>query len=126
MSEIPGSKSGATFEFCGERFPVPPCPQVGIVPWNLAEILILFVHHFLGIRPTQDKLRIRPRLLEGLIKGQAKIRFRNIWIELVIEKSEDKTKTGFWVENRFYLYDENGIEICIPNKDLQVKVVLPD
>ena len=126
LSEIPGSKSGATFEFCGEKYPVPPCPQVGIVPWNQAEILILFFHHFLGIRLTQNKLKIRPRLLKGLKEGHAKIRFRDVWIELVIEKREDKTKPGFWVENQFYPYKENGIEICIPNKDLQVKVVLPD
>jgi len=125
LSEIPGAKSGATFEFCGEKYPVPPCPQVGIVPWNLAEILILFVHHFLGIRPTQNKLRIRPRLLDGLKEGRAQIRLRDIWIELELEKSKDDKKIGFWVKDQFYPFDENGFEIDIAESDLKIKAILP-
>ena len=124
LNSVPGSKSGATFEFYGPR-PVPPWPQIGIAPWYWAEILILFVHHFLGIRPSKDKLRIRPILLEGLNNGQTKIRFRDVWIELTMKKNEDKTRNGFWVNDQFYPFDENGIEIDIPEKDLEIKVVFP-
>ncbi len=38
LNGLPGSRAGSWFEFYGPR-PMPPYPQVGIVPWTWAEII---------------------------------------------------------------------------------------
>ncbi len=65
----------------------PPFPQVGILPWTWAEIVILFVHHILGVRPEELGLRIRPRLLSGLKGARATLPFQNGRLELEIGKA---------------------------------------
>jgi hypothetical protein len=70
MNSVPGAKAGAWFEFYGRRL-APPFPQVGIIPWTWAEMILLLVHHVLGLRPEANGLRIRPRLLPGMGPVQA-------------------------------------------------------
>jgi len=70
LDSVPGAKAGTWFEFYGERIS-PPSPQVGIVVWNWAELIILIVRHILGIQPGEDGVRVRPRLLAGLPAGDA-------------------------------------------------------
>jgi hypothetical protein len=69
LDGVAGAKSGAWFEFYGRRL-APPFPQVGIVVWNWAELIILYVQHILGVQPQEHGLRFRPRLLSGT-KGVA-------------------------------------------------------
>ena len=65
LGRVPGSRAGSWFEFYGPR-PVPPYPQVGIIPWTWAELVFLFVHHMLGVRPGDGWLGLHPpRLLPG-------------------------------------------------------------
>lgn len=65
LSGVQGGASGGWYEFYGER-PVPPLPPVGFIPWNWAEVVMLFVHHMLGVRPTPERIIVRPRLLDGM------------------------------------------------------------
>jgi hypothetical protein len=76
-----GSASGAWFEFNGPRM-APPFPQVGLIPWAWAELIVLFVHHVLGVRPEEGGVRVRPRLLEGMQGARARIPVRDGWLRL--------------------------------------------
>ncbi|MCU0250369.1 MAG: hypothetical protein MUE61_09185 [Vicinamibacterales bacterium] len=76
-----GSASGAWFEFNGPRI-APPFPQVGIIPWTWAELVLLLIHHVLGVRPDADGIRVRPRLLAGMRGVDARIPVRDGWLRL--------------------------------------------
>jgi len=81
LAETEGSASGAWFEFNGPRV-APPFPQVGIVPWTWAELVLLFVDHVLGVRPEAGGIRVRPRLLAGMRGVDARIPVRDGWLQL--------------------------------------------
>jgi hypothetical protein len=83
LAATDGSASGAWFEFNGPRI-APPFPQVGIVPWTWAEVILLVLHHVLGVRPDAGGVRVRPRLLAGMRGVDARIPVRNGWLHLEI------------------------------------------
>jgi GH15 family glucan-1,4-alpha-glucosidase len=93
LQETQGGRSGAWFENDGPRIS-PPYPQVGITPWTWAEIITLFVHHFLGFRPHGDGILIRPRLLAGLESMEASLRVRGRWIHLRVEAATPGQSRG--------------------------------
>lgn len=82
-----GGKAGAWFECFADR-PVPPLPPLGIVPWTWAELMMFFVHHLLGVRPTKNELVIQPRLLTGLENVKATLRVHGYLIEIGLTRSE--------------------------------------
>ncbi|MDD8025852.1 MAG: hypothetical protein PHI34_05020 [Acidobacteriota bacterium] len=84
LDSVPGAASGSWFEFYGRR-QSPPFPQVGIIPWTWAEIIHLFVHHMLGVRPEEDGLTVRPRLPAGLGPVRADLVLRGARLSLEIE-----------------------------------------
>ncbi len=86
MDSVPGSAAGSWFEFYGPR-PSPPCPQVGIIPWTWAELIQLFIHHLLGVRPEEDGLAVRPKLRPGLGPVRADLAYRGVSLRLEIEPS---------------------------------------
>lgn len=124
LNSVAGSKSGTWFEFYGPR-PIPPCPQIGIAPWTWAEQLIFFVHHLLGIRPTWNKLLIRPRILSGIEKGEASIRLRNFRLNINLEKVEDNCKAAFKIDGVVHPYVKCGILIDMPKRDLDIEILFP-
>ncbi len=75
LDAVPGARAGTWFEFYGERI-APPLPQVGIVVWNWAELVVLYVRHILGIQPGEDGVSVRPRLLASLSAVDATITIR--------------------------------------------------
>jgi hypothetical protein len=81
LAATDGGASGAWFEFNGPRI-APPFPQVGIIPWTWAELILLFIHHVLGVRPEPGGVRVRPRLLAGMRGADASIPVRNGWLRL--------------------------------------------
>ncbi len=85
LGTVPGATSGAWFEFYGERI-VPPSPQVGIVVWNWAELIVLYVQHILGVQPREDGVRVRPRLLAGLNTADATFTIRGKRLRLRVAK----------------------------------------
>ncbi|MDH7513153.1 MAG: hypothetical protein QHH14_09425 [Clostridiales bacterium] len=84
LNALPGALSGSWFEFYGERI-APPFPQVGVIPWTWAEMIILLVHHVIGIRPQVDHLLIRPRILPGIKHIKASFPLRAVRLVLEIE-----------------------------------------
>jgi hypothetical protein len=75
LATTDGSASGAWFEFNGPRI-APPFPQVGIVPWTWAELIVLFAYHVLGLRTESGGIRVRPRLLAGMRGADVRIPVR--------------------------------------------------
>lgn len=93
LDTVPGAKSGAWFEFYGERI-APPLPQVGIVVWNWAELIVLYVQHILGIQPDEDGVRVRPRLLAGLAAADATFTIRGKHHRLRVTKGNRGAKVS--------------------------------
>jgi GH15 family glucan-1,4-alpha-glucosidase len=118
-----GARAGTWFEFYGPR-PVPPYPQVGIVPWNWAEMLIFLLHHIVGVRPEQDGLRLRPRLLKGMDGYRASLRVRDVRVNLTVEAC-GRRDVGFEVEGRKFPYSEEGLRFPYPGSDIRVKARIP-
>jgi hypothetical protein len=81
MTTTAGAPAGSWFEFNGPRI-APPFPQVGVIPWTWAELVLLFVHHVLGVRPAADGIHVRPRLLAGLQRVEARVPVRDGWLQL--------------------------------------------
>ena len=123
LGRAAGARAGTWFEFYGPR-PVPPYPQVGIVPWNWVEMLILLLHHLVGVRPEWGGLRLRPRLLKGLAGYRASLRVRDVRVSLTVEKSGHR-RAGFEVDGRRFSYAEEGLCLPYPRSDIQVKAWIP-
>lgn len=121
LMALPGGKAGTWFEFYGPR-PIPPCPQIGIIPWNWAEIITLFVHHMLGIRPSWQSLRLRPRLLQGMNQMEAELRLRNIRLKMNIQRVKDGQEQGFWINGQPRAFSPEGITLPWPEGDVVVEM----
>lgn len=87
LATADGGASGAWFEFNGPRI-APPFPQVGIVPWTWAELVLFFIHHVIGVRPEAEGVRVRPRLLAGMRAVDARIPVRDGWLQLELRADE--------------------------------------
>jgi hypothetical protein len=124
LGRAPGAKAGSWFEFYGPR-PVPPYPQVGIVPWNWAEMLILFIHHLAGVRPERESVRLRPRLLSGLTGFGASIRLRDFRIHLEVHRAGRKDRPKWLVNGRPQPYSEEGLRFPYSHKDMRIKGWIP-
>lgn len=81
LAATDGGAAGTWFEFSGPRI-APPFPQVGIIPWTWAELVLLFVHHVLGVRPEPPGVRVTPRLPAGMRGVDARIPIRQGWLNL--------------------------------------------
>jgi hypothetical protein len=122
LGSVQGGKAGAWFEFYGLR-PVPPCPQVGIIPWTWAEVLWLFIHHMLGVRPSYDGLQVRPRLLSGQDRMDVTLRVRAHSLRLAVRPAREGEEPGYHVDGTFHRFSEQGLRLPVPTKDLEVEVV---
>ncbi|MEW5901631.1 MAG: hypothetical protein AB1715_09240, partial [Acidobacteriota bacterium] len=125
LSKAPGAAAGSWFEFYGPR-PVPPYPQIGIVPWTWVELLILFVHHLAGIRPEWGSLRLRPRLLSGLAWYRVKFRLRGLRVALEVRRATRRRLAGFWINGKFRPHKEEGLDIPYEKKKILILVRVPD
>lgn len=126
LGRVPGSRAAAWFEFYGPR-PVPPYPQVGIIPWTWAELVFLFIHHLLGVRPGEDALRLRPRLLRGLDRMEADLPLRGGRLELTVRKARRGEAPGFKVGSRTIPYHPYGLGLELPEKfdRIAVRGIIP-
>ncbi|NTV82200.1 MAG: hypothetical protein HGA24_12360, partial [Candidatus Aminicenantes bacterium] len=121
MGRATGSRAGSWFEFYGPR-PVPPYPQVGIIPWTWAELVFLFVHHIAGVRPTDRAVRVRPVLLPGLERLEADLPVREGRLELSVRRARAGEEPGFKVGSRRVPYHLYGITVELPAKGGRVAV----
>ncbi len=126
LGRIPGGRAAAWFEFYGPR-PVPPYPQVGVIPWTWAELVFLFVHHMLGVRPGGDALRLRPRLLRGLTRMDIDLPLRGGRLELAVRKARRGEAPGYKVGSRKIPFHPYGLGLELPGRSelVSVRGILP-
>jgi hypothetical protein len=119
-------RAAAWFEFYGPR-PVLPYPQVGIVPWTWAEIIFLVVHHMLGVRPAEDRLSLRPRLIPGVDRMDADLSLRAGRIELSVRRARRGEEPRFDCGGKKIAYrpDGRGLALPRPRGRVAVRAVIP-
>jgi len=122
LGETASPKAGSWFEFYGPR-PVPPCPQIGIIPWTWAELVTLFIHHVFGVRPALTGLRLRPRLPSGVDQAEATLSLgaRRLHVEL---RRARPGEAGAVRVNGVKTDDTaDGLRLPRPEGDLHVAIV---
>ncbi len=126
LGRLPGARAGSWFEFYGPR-PVPPYPQVGIVPWVWAELIFLVIHHMLGVRPAENSLKLRTRLLTGVDSLDASLRLRGGRLDIAARRARAGEKPGYIIGDSFHPFRKNGIELDFPKDSgtIRVEAVLP-
>jgi hypothetical protein len=120
LNSIGGGLAGTWFEFYGPR-PIPPCPQIGILPWTWAEILKFFIHHLLGIRPDGEQLILKPVLLPGLTQFQVSVRLRNLRLSLDVRKARAGEPAGYQLNGNFNKMPAE-IRLEMPKRDLKIEI----
>lgn len=124
LNTLPGAMAGTWFEFYGQRL-APPFPQVGIPPWTWAEMLILLVHHILGIQPEVKHIRLRPKLLPGIEKVQASFPLREGRFQFEIQRGEGGRPFGFHSNGKILHSSDKEACLSYSKRDLWVKGFLP-
>jgi GH15 family glucan-1,4-alpha-glucosidase len=124
LNKVPGALSGSWFEFYGHRS-APAFSQVGITPWTWAEMLILLIHHIIGIQPEVDHVRIRPKLIPGIEKIRASFLLRDSKIDIEIKSGRKKRSYGFRSNGKIIQSSEKEAHISYLGKDLWIEASLP-
>ncbi|HEX9974235.1 MAG TPA: hypothetical protein VGD14_19355, partial [bacterium] len=119
MNTIPGAQAGSWFEFYGQRL-APPFPQVGITPWTWAEMLVLLVHHIVGLRPETEYFSIRPKLLPGIDQIEAVFPLRNFKLNLKIKRALPGAATEFRSNGQIIKASSEQANIRYSNEDVWV------
>ncbi len=110
LAETHGGASGAWFENDGARI-APPYPQVGFTPWTWAELVTLYVHHLLGVRPDLEGITLQPRLLDGLHGMEAFLMVRGHQLHLSCRAAEENEERS------------GPVRIPIPSSDVHVEIL---
>lgn len=126
LGRLPGSRPASWFEFYGPR-PVPPYPQVGIIPWTWAELIFLFVRDMLGVRPGEDSLSLRPRLIPGVERMEGDLPLRGGRLEIDVRRARRGEEPGFRLGGRRTPYHRYGLGVALPRKfdRISVRAVIP-
>ncbi|MDE3056488.1 MAG: hypothetical protein KGJ59_00840 [Bacteroidota bacterium] len=127
LLDVQGGKAGTWLEFYGHRS-TPPLPPVGIVVWTWAEIVMFFIHHLLGVRPSPENISMHPRLLQGIPNISAKIPLHGHMLTLHIQRTTSESyaradKESFKLTNGALtvplLARDRTIEFYLSQKELQ-------
>jgi cellobiose phosphorylase len=113
LTNLPTGKSGSWFEHLGPSI-TPPAPPVGIVGWIWYEIMALYVHHIVGLRPELDRLVVRPRLIKGLNDIRSTHIIRKKQVSVHIQRSAEKSVAT--VNGKGVAVKDGAISIPYPTK----------
>jgi hypothetical protein len=120
LNTMPGAKAGSWFEFYGPRI-APPFPQVGITPWTWSEMLMLLVHHIIGIQPEMEYFRLRPRLLPGIDHIEGCFPFRDKKLNLKIQKVVKEHDAGFRSNSTIIKSSSREAKISYPKENIWIE-----
>ncbi len=90
FTSVQGARGGAYYEFYARTpRPVPPLPPMGFIVWGWAELAQLFVEGLVGARldARGEGLVFRPCLPEGLDHLTARLRFRDAWLDITVQRT---------------------------------------
>jgi GH15 family glucan-1,4-alpha-glucosidase len=121
LQSVPGGRSGAWFEYYGTR-PVPPLPPVAVIPWTWAEIVTLFVHHVLGVRPDPKGVTVMPRLLDGMKDVRAVLRLNGRALSLRIRRGMGREAA--FVDGAEIQRRSGAARLARPERDMAVEIWL--
>lgn len=76
----PGGATGAWHE----EIPIIETHRSGLLPWTTAEISFFILHDLLGVKFSGHQLIIHPSLYRQSTHIEARLRYRNAWIDLKI------------------------------------------
>ncbi len=113
LTNLPTGKSGSWFEHLGPSI-TPPAPPVGIVGWIWYEIMALYVHQIVGLRPELNRLVIRPRLIQGLDDIRSTHIVRKTKVSVHILRSKEKTSAR--VNGKEVAVKDGAVSIPYPSK----------
>lgn len=119
LNTIPGSVSGAWFEFYGKRL-APPYPQVGVTPWTWSEMLMLLINHFAGLRLQESSILIKPFFLPGVDVMQLKLLIRKQYVSLKLEKRHPLYSEKFHTDGTVIQASSREIELAYPDKNIDL------
>ena len=119
LNMIPGSVSGAWFEFYGHRL-APPYPQVGVTPWTWSEMLMLLIIHFAGLRLQESSILIKPFFLPGIDVIQLKLLIREQYASLKLEKGPSPYPEQFHTDGTVIQASSREIELAYPDKNIDL------
>lgn len=122
LAATTGGAAGSWFENDGPRI-APPYPQVGFPPWTWAELITLYVHHLIGVRPDLDGVTIRPRLLEGLDSMEASLRVRGHRLDLSVRRAGSVDERGARAGAERYSWREDGVRMPLPDSDIEIQIL---
>jgi hypothetical protein len=123
LNTIPGAVSGSWFENYGPRIS-PPFPQVGIPPWTWAEMIILLVHHILGVQLEDNHIRFRPKLLPGLERITGSIPIRGCRLNLDLKAVQVKKALSFKTNAEVIQSSEREILVSYPKNDISINAIM--
>ena len=106
---------------------MPPYPQAGVIPWTWAELVFLFVHNMLGVRPGADALRLRPRLLRGLTRMEVDMPLRGGRLEMAVRKARRGEEPRYKIGSRKIPHHPCGLRLELPEKfdRISVRGIIP-
>ena len=119
MSSAQGGNAGSWFECYADR-PVPPLPPLGIVPWTWAEIVMFFVHHLVGVRPSKNELTIRPRLLTSMKSVKTSLTLRGQKIEVALTRTGKEP--GAKVDGKPVPLVHGELRLPLPRRALKIEI----
>jgi hypothetical protein len=122
LAEAPGRVAGSWFEFFGNRI-APPYAQNGIIPWSWAEMISLYVHHLLGIRPDLDGVTLQPYLLDGLDRMEATVPVHGHRLKLDIRRAASEDGRGATTGVESFEWHNNGVRLPLPRSDVEVTLL---
>ncbi len=124
LDTIPGSRSGAWFENYGERVS-PPYPQVGVPPWMWAEVIMLVVHHIIGVRPAEKGVLIQPRLLPEMDEIDARLRIKGHNFQLHVTRDRHADSIAIESDAEVIETSAGSVLIARPEGDISMDVRIP-
>jgi hypothetical protein len=123
LATIHGGKSGGWFERYGPSI-TPPAPPVCVVGWTWSEVVMLIVHHVIGLRPDLEAITLRPHLIYGVDTIRKHFRVGGTELDIAIYRTTDRpyalvdgaraeVKDGGLRILRSRLRKQSTIEMCV-------------
>ena len=118
---LQGGTGGAWFEYYGHH-DTSGIGATGIIPWTWGEMLVLFVHHFLGVRPSADGVRIQPWLIRGVDHLESTLTINGHRVALTLDRTAGASSAE--VDGRPAGLQNGVLQLPRPARDQKIAIRL--